>query len=117
MYGFQEGGRSDDSSEGFAYPLKVSKETQDQHVDLLFMSNDKSSHYCLIKYFSRFASSQCSKSNNKTYLCRFCLHGISRNITKADKSQYLRSKEEIKRKLREHEEHCSHFLRNALNLL
>ena len=109
VYGFQEGSKLDDSSEGFAYPLKVSKEKRGQHVDLLFMSNDKSSYYCLIKNFSKFALSQSSKHAHKTCFCRFFLHGFSSGTTKADKTRYRRSAKEMIKKLREHEKNCFAF--------
>ena len=35
----------------FIYPLKVSKEKKEQHVDLLLIADDGTNHYCYIKKF------------------------------------------------------------------
>ena len=49
-------------------------------IDLLLINNKKegslcsSQHYCLIKSFNRFVSSQVSKHDGKKYICRRCLN-------------------------------------------
>ena len=53
--------------------------------------------------------SQYSNHNNKTYFCRFCLHGFSRSYTAQDRSQHRRTDEEMKRKLTDHEQNCFAF--------
>ena len=75
VYGSQEG---NEDQEGFVYPLKVPKEMNECHVDLLLIANDDTNHYCFIKDFCRLVGSQYSSYNLKTYFCRFCLHGFSR---------------------------------------
>ena len=106
VYGYQDG---KNDQKGFVYALKVSKEVNERHVNLLLISNDETNHYCYIKDFNRLVSSQYSNQNNKTYFCRFCLHGFSRSYTSKDLSQHRRSDEEMKKKLKEHEESCFAF--------
>ena len=43
------------------------------HIDLLLISNEVTSHYCLIKDFSRLMTSSKSKHEHKKYCCRNCL--------------------------------------------
>ena len=60
------------------YPLRRSKYCSRKHkIDLLLISNEDKSLYCLIKSLSRLASSQSSKSQHKTYYCRNCLLGYN----------------------------------------
>ena len=49
--GYQDGKGED--QEGFVYPLKVSKEVNERHVDLLLIANDETNHYCYTKHFCR----------------------------------------------------------------
>ena len=79
VYGYQEG---KEDQEGFVYPLKVPKEVNERtNVDLLLIVNDDTNHCCFIKDFCKLVESQYSRGNNKTYFCRFCLHGFSRHYT------------------------------------
>ena len=48
----------------------------EHHIDLLFMQQGTSSHYCYIKNFSRFARVEADCKHNKKHFCRFCLHGF-----------------------------------------
>lgn len=61
VYGCQNG---KDDQEGFVYPLKVSKEVNARHVDLLL--NDDSNHYCYVKDFAKLVGSQYSSGKDKT---------------------------------------------------
>ena len=86
VYGYENG----------LYPLRASKYLNRKHkIDLLLISLDAdaecstldagaectiselNSHYCLIKNFSRLASSQTSAHQHKTYYCRNCLQGYN----------------------------------------
>ena len=35
------------------YPLKVPKEVNERHVDLLLIADDDTNHYCLLKDFNK----------------------------------------------------------------
>ena len=47
------------------------------HIDLLLISNEVTSHYCLIKNFSRLMASSTSKHEHKKYYCRNCMRGYN----------------------------------------
>ena len=106
-YGYQVGTKG---QEGFVYPLKVSKEVNDRHVDLPLIADDDTNHYCFIKDFGKLVGSQYSSHTNKTYFCRVCLHGFSTHSTSRGQDQKHRSTdEEMKKKLKVHEENCFAF--------
>ena len=52
VYAYQEG------QEGFICPLKVSKEVNEPHVNLLLIADDDTNHYCFIKDNGRLVGSQ-----------------------------------------------------------
>ena len=70
VYAYHEG--KPGGQEGFIYPLKVSKEVNERHIDLLLIAADDINHYCFIKDFGKLVGSQYSSANKKTYFCRFC---------------------------------------------
>ena len=49
VYRYREG--KAENQKGFVYPLKVSKEVNERHVDLLLIGDDDTNHYCFIKDF------------------------------------------------------------------
>ena len=58
------------------YPLRISQFVDRTHcVDLLFITNKDTDHYCLIKSLSRLLSTQTSKGRRKQHYCRNCLQG------------------------------------------
>ena len=89
--------------EGFIYPLKVSKEVNEHHVNLLLIAADNTNHYCFIKDFGRLVLSQYLSANN---FCRFCLHRFSSHSAPQGKAQHRRTVEDMEKRLKEHEEHC-----------
>ena len=99
VYGYQEGKAA--YQEGFIYHLKVSKEVNGRHVNLLLVTDDDTNHYCFIKDFDKLVGSQYSSDNHKIYFCRFCLHG--------GKAQHRKTDEDMKKRLKEHEERCFAF--------
>ena len=64
VYGYQDG---KEGQEGFIYHLKVSKEMNDRHVNLLSVADDDTNHYCFIKNFGRLVGSQYSSDMHKKY--------------------------------------------------
>ena len=55
-----------DESGEFVGPLRISKHVDRLHkIKLLLMSEEEKTHYCLIKDFSRLASSQVNKHGHK----------------------------------------------------
>ena len=47
------------------------------HVNLLYITAIKTSHYVLVKAFSRLVLRQYNNDNNKRYFCQYCLHGCT----------------------------------------
>ena len=61
VYGYEKPKKNSDgvvTEEGFIYPLQVVREVKEKHVNLLMISNENTSHYCLISNFSRLVRSQ-----------------------------------------------------------
>ena len=59
------------------YPIRVAKQQQEtNHVYLLYVSNEETSHYCWIRHFSRLMGHR-TKHRAKCYYCYNCLHGFS----------------------------------------
>ena len=87
----------------------MSKEVNGRHVNLLLIAADDTNHYCFIKDFGKLVGSQYSRAKDKTYFCRFCLHGFSRHSTFKGKAQHRRMDEVLKKVLKEHEERCFAF--------
>ena len=95
LFTLQEGKAG--GQEGFIYPLKVSKEVNGRHVNLLLIADDDTNHYCFIKDFGKLVGSQYSSAKNKTYFCRFCLHGFSSHSAPRGKAQNRRTVEDMEK--------------------
>ena len=44
------------------------------HVDLLYLTNNETTHYAYFQNFSRLVSSQVYKSKHRSYPCKRCLN-------------------------------------------
>ena len=58
------------------YPIYVSKEKYDNHMNLLLITEDKNTHYVLIKDFNRFMYNQTNHKERK-HFCMYCLQCFS----------------------------------------
>ena len=47
------------------------------HLNLLYITASKTSHYVLVKDLSRLVSSQYNNNYHKKYFCQYCLHGCT----------------------------------------
>ena len=47
------------------------------HINLLYTTAGKTSHYVLLKDLSRLVSRQYNNHNDKKYFCQYCLHGCN----------------------------------------
>lgn len=56
---------------GSVYPIRLSGD--DNAIDLLLISDEKTFHYCWIKNFYRLISSQVSKNEHKKFICKRCI--------------------------------------------
>ncbi|XP_028417042.1 uncharacterized protein LOC114541307 [Dendronephthya gigantea] len=75
--------------EDVLFPIYITKEHFDTHVNLLLYSQGTTRHYCLIKDLNKLLYSQ-NRRKTRMYYCRYCLHGFIRDNL-----------------LQEHEPHCS----------
>ena len=58
------------------YPLRISKEKFEDHMELLLISEDMNNHFVYIKDFNRFMFNQ-TKHKNKKHFCMHCLQCFS----------------------------------------
>ena len=58
------------------YPIYVSKEKYDNHMNLLLITENENKHYALIKDFNRFMFNQ-TKYEGKKHFCMHCLQCLS----------------------------------------
>ena len=72
------------------YPLRISKHTNEQCINLILLSNNKNQHYCWIKNMSALVAGQTNKHKGKNYVCKYCCNSFQLEVT-----------------LRKHEEYCS----------
>ena len=56
------------------FPIRITKQNNRHHVDLLYISEEETSHYVLIKDLSRLITKQLSSHSARRYVCQFCLH-------------------------------------------
>ncbi|KFM71739.1 hypothetical protein X975_17934, partial [Stegodyphus mimosarum] len=55
------------------YPLVITNNPKEKHIDLLFFKSGDRAHYCLIRNLSRLVSGQLSKNKGRKFICRRCL--------------------------------------------
>ena len=62
-------------------PLRITKNVRrEHHVDLLLLSKNQTSHYCLIKDLNKFLY-RTRRHRCKTYFCPYCLQGFKTQTT------------------------------------
>ena len=59
------------------YPLRVSNQIREKHINLLYITSQETSHYCWIRNFSRLMGHR-TNSHRTTHYCYNCLHGFVR---------------------------------------
>ncbi|KAK3733350.1 hypothetical protein QZH41_003614 [Actinostola sp. cb2023] len=59
------------------FPLYVTKDKKELHVNLLLYSQDTRRHYCLIRDLDRLLHSL-SRHHGRMYHCNYCMHGFVR---------------------------------------
>ena len=62
------------------YPIHVSKETFEDQMNLLLITEDEKKHYILIRDFNRFMQNQ-SKHQHRKHFCLSCLQWFSSRET------------------------------------
>ena len=63
---------------GSVFPLKVVRKEKSFHVDLILLTEEFQTHFCLVKNFSRLASSQVSRGKGERFFCKRCLNSFPR---------------------------------------
>ena len=58
------------------YPIYISKEKYEDHIDLLLITNEENKHYVLIKDFNKFMYKQ-TKHKARKHFCMYCLQCFS----------------------------------------
>ena len=61
---------------GSIFPLKNIREEKECHVDLILLTKEFKSHYCLVKNFSRLVSSQVVRKGYERFFCKRCLNSF-----------------------------------------
>jgi DNA polymerase type B, organellar and viral len=56
----------------YIYPILICKEHKPKHLDLLYLSSGKRSHFAWIKNLSRLLSAQVSRHNGRKVFCERC---------------------------------------------
>ena len=69
FFGYEESG---------IFPLCITDEVKEHHVNLLLISNEENSHYVLIRSMSRLVNTQRSNHHYTKFICNYCLHGFCR---------------------------------------
>ena len=59
-----------------SYPIYISKENYEKHIELLLITEDENKHYVLIKDFNRFMFKH-TKHEHKKHFCMHCLQCFS----------------------------------------
>ena len=54
------------------YPIYISKEKNEDHMDLLLITENENNHYVLIKDFNKFMYNQ-TKHKERKHFCMYCL--------------------------------------------
>ena len=60
------------------YPIQLSRKENVKHMDLLYIENEVTNHYVLIKDFDKL-NLRIDKGNNKKYFCNYCLQHFTTN--------------------------------------
>ena len=55
------------------YPVRITDEEKQNHYDLLYVTNDTTSHYCYITNFNALIRSQLTKHHGQIAVCKRCL--------------------------------------------
>jgi hypothetical protein len=67
------------------FPMRITKLKRKSHIDLLYLKNKDSFHYCLIKNLNRFLyRTDGGRGRHAHHYCPYCLHGFleKRNLNK-----------------------------------
>ena len=70
------------------YPIHVSKEKYEKHMELLLITEDKNKHYALIEDFNTFMYNK-TKHKERKHFCMYCIQGFSSEIVLNNKDNCI----------------------------
>ena len=68
------------------FPIHISKEKNENHLNLLLITEDEKNHYVLIKDFNKFMYNQ-TKHKDKKHFCMYCLQNFTTEKTLKNHSE------------------------------
>ena len=78
------------------YPLRISRNTGLRHVDLMFLTNAETQHYCWVKSLSRLLTAQVTEHDGEAYFCCWCLNHFTRQDILDQHMEYCSQKKAVK---------------------
>ncbi len=70
------------------FPIRITDEEKEDHFDLLLITNNTTSHYCLITNFNAIIASQLSKNEHSIFVCKRCLASFPTSERLVDHKRY-----------------------------
>ena len=80
----------------FIYPLRISKNTDKDVINLFLISDGEKQHYCWIKTMSRLLSSQVCRNGHERYFCYNCLNSFKTEEVLRKHKEYCHNNEAVK---------------------
>ena len=71
------------------FPIRITPERYDQHVNLLLYSDGDKSHYCCIRDLNRLLNDQ-KTNTHRHFFCDYCLYGFTKESLLLDHRPYCR---------------------------
>ncbi|VDI33807.1 Hypothetical predicted protein [Mytilus galloprovincialis] len=97
VFGYDGVKKGEDEEEDLqVYPLRISENTGEKHVDLMFITHNDKQHYCWIKSLSRLLTSQVTGNKESVYFCRRCLCHFSRQDICDEHMEYCSQKKPVR---------------------
>ena len=81
------------------YPLRISNNTDREHIILMLIEKDCIKHYCLVKNKSRLLTSQLSKHHGEKHFCNRCLNSFGTQEVLDKHLEYCNKHEAVKIKM------------------
>jgi hypothetical protein len=75
--------------ESVVFPLRITEQRFDSHVNLLMICKGETQHYCLIKDLSKVLNYR-TNYNGRTYFCNYCLHEFTLQNHLQDHIEYCK---------------------------
>ena len=100
---------------GEVFPLLITKNSFETHINLLLISDGTRRHFCLIKNMSRLLGDR-TKHNGLHYYCTYCMHGFTKEKLLKDHQENCSRNTPQKIKLPDESEKWLKFKNHAIGL-